>query len=105
MAAGTASILSMEQQILQELAEIKKYTLLASKDTFNLEEAALYMGLSKNTIYDLVSRREITSYRSGGGKIKYFRREDLDRWMLHDKSPSNDEIEAKAALHCLRKKN
>lgn len=86
------------------MAEIKRYALLGSKQTFDMGEAALYMGLSKNTIYTLVSKRELTSYRSKGDKKKYFKREDLDRWMLHDKIASNEEIEREAAMHLRRNK-
>lgn len=94
----------MEQDILKELEQIKRYALLGGKDTFDVDEAALYMKLSKNTIYTLVSKREIASYLSKGEKKKYFKREDLDRCMLHNRIASREEIEQAAASHCWGKK-
>lgn len=53
---------------------------LHEKTVFSLDEAAIYLTISKSTLYKLTSRKEIAHYRTG--KLIYFRREDLDAWAL-----------------------
>jgi len=43
-----------------------------------MNDAALLMGLSKETLYKMVHYRRIPFYKSKGGKMTYFDRTDLD---------------------------
>ncbi|KGO83738.1 AlpA family transcriptional regulator [Flavobacterium cauense R2A-7] len=80
--------------IIQKLLEIE--ALLKRQHAFNkeiltLDEAANYLCLSKSALYKITSRKEIPFYNPGGKKI-YFRRIDLENWVLESKSMSIDEI-------------
>lgn len=51
------------------------------KQIMNLKEAALYMGLSSSMIYKMTMKRELP-FSKPGGKLIYFRKCDLDDYML-----------------------
>jgi excisionase family DNA binding protein len=57
-----------------------------------LEEAVDYLSLSKSALYKLTSRKEITFYNPGGKKI-YFRKAELENWIISKRIASNDEIQ------------
>ncbi|MBS9766538.1 MAG: helix-turn-helix domain-containing protein [Flavobacteriaceae bacterium] len=60
------------------------------KDIFTLEEACMYIGISKSTMYKFTSQtKSITFYRPTG-KLIYFKRKDLDEFMLQNKNLSMD---------------
>lgn len=69
--------------------------LLQTKSILSLSEAALIIGLSKSSIYKLTSKRLIPHY-SPGGKLIYFKREDLDAWMLQNRRETVSERNADA---------
>ena len=71
--------------ILQKLDELKTISLIGSKNALNLKDAALFTGLSKVYLRYLISERRIPCYKSSGGKLVYFKKEDLEKWMLNHK--------------------
>ncbi|KAF5048435.1 Helix-turn-helix domain protein [anaerobic digester metagenome] len=50
-----------------------------------MREAAMFTGLSKNTLYKLIQADKIKHYRPNG-KLVYFRRDELEAWLM--KNPS-----------------
>lgn len=78
------------------LQEISNATLLHSKEVLTTHEAALFTGLSESHIYKLACRKAIPYYKSGGGKLIYFKKSDLETWMLHRRVKSAYEIEREA---------
>jgi excisionase family DNA binding protein len=65
------------------------------KEFLTVEEAALYLDLSKSALYKKMSRREL-SYYVPGGKKAYFRRDDLDAWVFSKKVDSIEELRRRA---------
>lgn len=65
------------------------------KDIFNFSEACLYMGIKKSTLYKLTSARKITHY-CPQGKLIYFKKSDLDQFLLKNKLETVEEINFKA---------
>lgn len=53
-----------------------------------MREAAMFTGLSKNTLYKLIQADKIKHYRPNG-KLVYFRRDELEAWLM--KNPSGGE--------------
>ena len=94
----------MESTILKELQEIKSLTLLAAKPVLTTDEAAAYTGISKSFIYKLCMRCEIPHWKSSGGKITYYSKNELDAWMLHRRVKTNDELDAEAVNHVVTTK-
>ena len=50
-----------------------------------MREAAMFTGMSKNTLYKLIQADKIKHYRPNG-KLVYFRRDELEAWLM--KNPS-----------------
>ena len=80
------------QQQLKEITALLKKQNLLEKEFFTLEEAALYLGQSKSSIYKLTSKKEIPFYVPGG-KMIYFRKPELDAWIIDSKVETVDELE------------
>lgn len=53
---------------------------LTEKPFLTLDEAALYIGISKSSLYKLTHKKEITYSRPTGRNI-FFERSDLDTWL------------------------
>lgn len=70
------------EDIYAKLQEIRNATLLQSKDIYNMDEACLFLGVTKCYLYELVRKKKTKYFKSGGGKLTYFKREDLENWML-----------------------
>ena len=72
-----------------------------NKEVLTSAEAAKYIGLSLSTLYKLTMRKTIPHYKPNG-KICYFKREDLDNWMLSNRVATDREISEKAQSYCMR---
>lgn len=70
------------------------------KNILDIEEACRYLNLSDSTVYKLTSKNEIKHYKPNGKKI-YFKKEDLDNWIL-SKSKKLDEVEMEIARENVR---
>ena len=94
----------MEEAILKELQELKELTLLNVKKVLTMNEAAKFIGLSKSHLYKLVCYKHIPYYKSEGGKITYFNKDELTAWMLQNRIKTTNEIESEAADYCTKSK-
>ena len=61
------------------------------------KDAAKYLGISESYLYRLTSQGKIGHFKSSGGKLLYFRVEDLDSWAFGSRIKSADEIDQEAA--------
>lgn len=95
----------MEEKIFKELMELKQLTLLSVKKALTTADVANLTGLSKTYIYKLVMNREIPFYKSKGGKITYFKVEDVQKWMFAHRCSSKGEAEQQAENYVLNHKN
>lgn len=87
-------------EIMAKLEEIKQISLMGAKDVFNIDDVAAYTGLSKGYIYKLTHERRIP-FAKGGGKMLFFKREDINAWLLQNKVSSQQELEQLAAAYVL----
>lgn len=53
------------------------------KEILSFQEALQYLDLSESSLYKLTSDKKITFYKPNGGKL-YFKKENLDSWMLQN---------------------
>ena len=72
-----------------------EHLLFDAKDVLTLEEAALFMGISKSTLYKMTHKHELPYYRPNG-KLIYFEKSELVKWMLQNRSMTEDEIKEAA---------
>ena len=75
------------QDIIAQLHAIRTTTLLDVKDIYNTTEASLFLGVKRSYLYELVRNRKIKHYKKCGGKLTYFRRQDLEEWMAYNIVP------------------
>lgn len=59
---------------------------------FSIKEAAAYLNLARQTLYGFTSKREIPFIKKG--KKLYFKRSELENWLLEGKRKTKAEIEA-----------
>ena len=63
---------------------------MLSKNILSLDEAVGYLGVSRSFLYKLTSKGVIT-HSKPNGKLIYFKRENLDKWMLQNEIKSVDD--------------
>jgi len=86
----------METKILNELQELKKLTLLGVKKVLTMNDCSLLTGLSKSHIYKLVMNKKIPYWKSDGGKMTYFDKQEIETWLLQHRVKTIAEIESEA---------
>ena len=80
----------MKREELSVQEFIQKQELL-KKEILNPSELSQYTGLSKSYIYKLTHLREIPFY-CPRGKLIFFKRSEIDSWLLQNKRYSKREI-------------
>ncbi len=68
---------------------------LTDKEVWNYQDLAGYTGFSKGHLYNLVAEGEIPHYKPLGGKV-FFKRSEIEDWLLQNRVCSNQELEEKA---------
>lgn len=76
---------------LKVIEELLTEQNLLRKEVLTVNEAAVYMDLSKPTLYKLTSKNKIPFYKPTMGKI-YFRREELKSYMLSGRQSTEQEL-------------
>lgn len=79
-------------QRLNEIEALLKKQYALSKEILTLDETADYLSLSKSALYKMTSKKEIPFYNPGGKKI-YFKKTEIENWVISSKSNSMAEIE------------
>lgn len=95
----------MENTILSKLERIEKLLetqQAMQKQVLNFNDACIYLELSQSHLYKLTSTGSIPHYKPNGKKL-YFNRQELDNWLLRNRSNSIDEIEQEAANYLIKK--
>lgn len=84
----------MSQELNERLARIEQLLTISAKEVFDINEAALFLGLSKSRVYHLTSQREIPHYKQG--KSVYFKKTELEDWMTAQRIPTDAEVVSQA---------
>ncbi|GAA4769305.1 helix-turn-helix domain-containing protein [Flavobacterium columnare] len=95
----------MDTNILEKLERIEKLLetqQAMQKQVLNFNDACIYLELSQSHLYKLTSTGSIPHYKPNGKKL-YFNRQELDNWLLRNRSNSIDEIEQEAANYLIKK--
>lgn len=91
----------MEEKALQELNDkldhIAELTLIGSKTVLNIDEAALFTGLSVGHIYRLTSGKQIPHFKKN--RRLYFKKAELEEWLLDNKILTESEIQSRASTY------
>lgn len=89
------------EELLKELQELKQLTVLGAKTALTMNDVVLLTGLSKSHLYKLVWSKKIPYYKSEGGKMTYFNKQEIENWLLSYRVPTEAELEQKAIAHCV----
>lgn len=92
------------EEILKKLEEIRILTLIGVKDVLSMDEAAIYLGISKDRLRTLASPKEHEIPCSKVRGSLYFDKQDLNRYMSHNRRMSSYEIESQASLAIANKR-
>lgn len=69
--------------------------LLNQKEIFNIDDFCRYTGLSKSATYKLTGNKQIRFSRPNG-KLIFFRKDDVDAYLMSNPIMSTDDIEQEA---------
>ena len=83
------------QSIEERLTNLERINQEA-KTILTLEEVAKYTNYSKSYIYKLTSKGDIPYYKPNGKQL-YFKRTEIDEWLLTNRNKTNQEIEREIA--------
>ena len=72
--------------------------LLTQKNVLNFSDVELYTNLSKSYLYELTSSGGIPCYKPNG-KHLYFKRQEIEDWLLSNKKVTNIELDELASTH------
>lgn len=80
---------------IEKLETLIRDHLLTQKAALSFDEAVVYMNISPSLLYRLTSKRAIPAFKPGG-KLLFFRRADLDNWMLSKRRKTDKELKSEA---------
>ena len=92
-------------KLLQRLERIElllESQKLVHKEVLNFNEACEYLELSQSHLYKMTSTAAIPYYKPNGKKV-YFKRIELEAWLLRNRTTSQDEIETMATDFLIKK--
>ncbi len=79
--------------MLKEKNFFKEEQTEKGEEILSLNEAAKFLKASKSFMYKMTSQKLIPHFIPGGKKI-YFKKSDLENWLLKNRIPPNSEFEA-----------
>jgi excisionase family DNA binding protein len=82
----------------ERLSRIERLVLLSAKEALTVPETALLLGISESRVRHLVCDKALPYYKQGA-KV-YFRKSELEDWMLQDRQDTKAETDRKAATYC-----
>lgn len=96
------------KKILFILTEIlsclqRNNSILSNKTILTFDEGCRYCGISPSSMYKHTSANRIPHYKPEG-KLIYFKREELDNWMLRNRNSSTNELEDLASSYSLKRR-
>lgn len=92
------------QKQLEEIKELLLEQKIQQKEFLTLEEAKNYLQLSKSCMYKMTCKKEIPYYVPGGKKI-YFKKTELDEWVLNSKVSSTNDLKTQTEEYLARNNN
>ena len=84
------------------LEKLIKEQAIHEKEVLNFGEACQFLELSNSHLYKLTSGGKIPFYKPNGKKL-YFKRAELEAWLLRNRHSSSDEVEQEAADYLVKK--
>lgn len=81
----------------ERLARIERLILMSTKNALNTKEVALMLDISESRVRHLVNEKSLPYYKQGNKT--YFKKQDIEDWMLHTRFESKAEIDRQATTY------
>lgn len=88
----------MSEYHLNKKESLHHVQIATQKEILSFREALVYLDVSQSFLYKLTSSKTIAFSKPNGGKL-YFKKSDLDEWMLQNTSTSSDDLEEEIFNH------
>ncbi len=88
--------------IEERLDRIERLVIIGSKEVLNTSEVAMMLNVAVQTVRNMMHERAIPYYKRGGKA--FFKKSEIEDWMLQERIPTNDEIKSQAATYVALKK-
>lgn len=85
------------EAVMAKLEDIRRATLIGSKDTLTLEECAMVTGYSIQSLYSFTSKRLIPHFKRGN--YLYFSKQEIEKWLQSNRVPTQEELEQQAVTY------
>lgn len=85
------------QDLSNQLGRVERLATISAKPILDLDEAVLFTGFSKGHLYRLTSERQIPHYKKN--RKLYFKKTELEAWLLEEKVLTNAELDSRAATY------
>lgn len=92
----------MIEERLTSIEQLLSKQVLLQKEVLSLSEACEYLNVSASYLYKLTCTNQVPHYVPTGKKI-YFKRSELDAWLLRNRQSSDSDIEKLAADYLIKK--
>lgn len=83
------------KKVFRRLRRLEKLIISSNDLTLSMKKAVRYTGLSKSHLYKLTSNKKLPHYKPLG-KMVFFRKSELDIFLLANKISTKEELEAKS---------
>lgn len=83
--------------IEERLDRIERLVIIGSKEVLNTAEVAMMLNMAVQTIRNMMHEKSIPYYKRGGKA--FFKKSEIESWMLQERIPTNDEIKSQAATY------
>lgn len=94
----------MTQEQIRQIAEIiAASAMICTKEVLTSDEAAKYMGIKISHLYKLTMRGEIP-FSKPNGKMCYFKRTDIENWMMSNPIATASDLADRANEYCVKNK-
>lgn len=81
-----------DKAVMAKLEDIRRATLIGSKDTLTLEECAMVTGYSIQSLYSFTSKRLIPHFKRGN--YLYFSKQEIEKWLQSNRVPTVEETDS-----------
>ena len=88
-------------QKLERIESLLEEQVLLKKEVLDFNDACQYLNLSSSHMYKLTSSQSIPHFRPNGKKL-YFKRSELNDWLLRNRVDTTAEVEQQAADYIIR---
>ena len=90
----------MDNNVIEKRLEKIENLLAGQKNVFTFEECCQYTGISKTYMYKLTCTGRIPHFKPHG-KIIYFSKAEIDKWLMKNPVRTKEQIEQEAATYLI----